>query len=430
MVNARPVPLVRNRDFLLLWSGQTISSLGSSMSGIAFPLLVLAITHSPSVAGIIGALAWLPYVLFGLPAGALVDRWNRKRAMIVCDTGRALLLGSIAIALALGRLTFVQLVVVVFGEGTLYVFFNLANNAAITRVVPKSQLAAATARDQFSAGSTVLTGPALGTALFAIARLLPFAADAISYAFSAISLWFIRTPFQEDRSAPQKQLWHEIREGMHWLWEHPILRRMAGVVSSAALLQSGQILIVIVAAQRQHLPSALIGVIFTIGGIGSLLGSFVSGSINRRFAFGRIIGVSIGAWAIGYAGYALGAIVAFPTLFHLPSVLLVLGGTTAIISIALSIFNVASFSYRVSLIPDELQGRVNSVFRLIGWGTIPVGQVIVGALLQNIGPAPTAILIALGLAVLTLVVMVTPALQRAKSLADGHAHESSQRSEE
>src|SRR6266550_2353112 len=121
----RPVALWRNRDYVLLWSGQMISSVGTQVSMLAFPLLILAITHSPAQAGLIGALRSLPYALFILPAGALIDRWNRKRVMIICDTGRALALGSIPVALLLGQLTLVQLYIVSLVEGTLFTFFNL-----------------------------------------------------------------------------------------------------------------------------------------------------------------------------------------------------------------------------------------------------------------------------------------------------------------
>src|SRR5215470_19329598 len=119
-----PLALWRNRDYVLLWSGQMVSSIGTQVSMLAFPLLVLAITHSPAQAGIVAALRGLPYALFILPAGALIDRWDRKRVMILCDTGRALALGSIPLALALGQLTLVQLYLVSLIEGTLFIFFS------------------------------------------------------------------------------------------------------------------------------------------------------------------------------------------------------------------------------------------------------------------------------------------------------------------
>ena len=125
--------LWRNRDFLLLWNGQTISTLGTNISTLALPLLVLALTHSPAQAGLLTATRLLPYLLFSLPAGALLDRWNRKSVMIGCDLVRWLALGSVPLAFALGHLTLIHLYLVAFVEGTAYVFFSLAQIAALPR---------------------------------------------------------------------------------------------------------------------------------------------------------------------------------------------------------------------------------------------------------------------------------------------------------
>src|SRR5438552_3071981 len=143
-----PAPLWRNRDYMLLWSGQLVSTLGSAASQVVFPLLILAITNSPAAAGIAGALFMLPYALFSLPAGALIDRWDRKRVMVLCDTGRALVFASIPVALALNVLTVWQLYVTSFLEGTLFVFFNIAEAASLPRVVSKAQLPQAAAQNQ------------------------------------------------------------------------------------------------------------------------------------------------------------------------------------------------------------------------------------------------------------------------------------------
>ncbi len=133
------MPLRHNCDFILLRSGQAISVLGSRISLIAFPLLVLSLTGSPGQAGIVGFLNTLPQLLFNLPAGVYVDRWNRKRVMIVCDIGRGIAMGSIPVALALGHLSIAQLYAVAFCEGSFAVFFNLAEGAAVPRVVAKEQ---------------------------------------------------------------------------------------------------------------------------------------------------------------------------------------------------------------------------------------------------------------------------------------------------
>ena len=140
-----------------------VSNVGTQVSQLAFPLLILALTGSAAQAGFAGALRALPYVIFSLPAGALIDRWDRKRTMILCDTGRAISLASIPVAYALGDLTMVQLYLVSAIEGTLYVFFNIAEAACLPRVVPKEQLPAATAQNMATDGITTLIGPPLGT---------------------------------------------------------------------------------------------------------------------------------------------------------------------------------------------------------------------------------------------------------------------------
>src|SRR6202790_4001061 len=147
VVAPRHIPLWRNRDYMLLWGGQIVSSVGTRVSQLAFPLLVLALTHSPAQAGLIAALRGLPYALFILPAGAMVDRWNRKRVMILCDTGRAIALGSIPVALLPGHLTILQLCIVSLVEGTLFTFFNLAETACLPQVVSKDQLTGAVAQN-------------------------------------------------------------------------------------------------------------------------------------------------------------------------------------------------------------------------------------------------------------------------------------------
>lgn len=159
---AGAAPLWRNRAYLLLWSGQAVSSVGTEVTQLALPLLILSLTHSPALAGVAGALRSLAYLLLGLPAGALIDRWNRKRTMIMCDGGRALVLGSIPLALALGRLTMTQIYLVTLIEGTLFVFFSLAESAALPQVVDKAQLPAATAQNEVTGGVVTLIGPALG----------------------------------------------------------------------------------------------------------------------------------------------------------------------------------------------------------------------------------------------------------------------------
>src|SRR5947209_9865497 len=149
-------PLWRNRDYMLLWTGQMVSELGSCVSEIAFPLLLLALTHSPAKAGIAGALYSAPYLIFSLPAGALIDRWDRKRVMILCDAGRAIALGSIPIAYLTGHISLAQLYITATIEGTLFVFFNIAEVACLPRVVPGPQIPTASAQNEGGGIATLL----------------------------------------------------------------------------------------------------------------------------------------------------------------------------------------------------------------------------------------------------------------------------------
>src|SRR5438876_10416757 len=261
----RSVPLWRNRDYVLLWSGQMISAVGTRVSMLAFPLLVLAITHSPAQAGLIGAMRALPYALLILPSGALVDRWNRKRVMILCDIGRAIALGSIPVALILGHLTIAQLYIVSLIEGTLFSFFGLAETACLPQVVAKEQMPTAAAQGMVIDSVSELIGPSIGGVLYGIGRAVPFLTDAISYGASVVSLFLIKVQFQEGRDHVPLHLWADIKEGLSWLWKHPLLRFLALLTGGMVAPVVGYILHLIVVAQSQHASAFTIGVIFARG---------------------------------------------------------------------------------------------------------------------------------------------------------------------
>lgn len=401
-------PLWRNRDYMLLWSGQTISLVGGSVSQLAFPLLVLALTRSPAQAGFVGALRALPYLLLSLPAGALIDRWDRKRVMIICDTGRALSLISIPIALALGRLTLYQLYLTAMIEGTLFVFFNLAQVACLPRVVTKEQLPAATAQNEATSALASLCGPALGGALYGLRQMLPFLADAFSYSVSVVSLFFIKAPFQKERTATSRNLGAEIMEGLAWLWSQPLIRTLALLTGGSNFVFAGLALIVILLAQRQNASPAVIGIIFAIQGIGGVVGSLVARPLQKKLSFGAVI---IGTFWICTLLWPLYAVAPTP---------LAIGALSAVFFFVAPIYNVVQLSYRLSLIPDELQGRVNSVFRLLAFGFNPLGLTLTGILLQRLGPISTVFVIAGCLFVLALI-SLNPHIRKARPIHEVEA---------
>jgi len=386
-------PLYRNRDYMLLWSGQVISVIGTGASQIVYPLLILSLTHSPAAAGLAAAFGSLPYIIFSLPAGALIDRWDRKRVMILCDLGRALTLGSIPLALAFHALTIWQIYLSSLVEGSLFVFFNIAEVASLPRVVVTAQLPEATAQNEAAFGAAAIVAPSVGTFLYqSLGPAFPFLADSLSYLVSVVSLFFIRARFQLERTQVQRHLLVEIREGLSWLWHQPLIRYIAFLTGGANFAGAGAILIIIVRAKNLGATDLQIGLIFSIGGIGGVLGSLVGGWIQKRFAFSQVIIAAAWTWALLFPLYAIA-----PNIF-------VIAAISALLSISSPIYNVVQFSYRMALIPDTLQGRVNSTFRLIAFGFQPLGAALSGVLLERLGPVPAVLFLSvwhLGLALAT-----------------------------
>lgn len=406
--NSHDVPLLRaslwrSRDFLFLWSGQAISTLGTSMSTLALPLLVLAVTHSSVQAGLIAAAQSAPYFILSLPAGVMIDRWNRKIIMILCDIARWLAYGSVPLAYVLGKLTVIQLYGVAIISGTAFVFFNIAQISSLSRVVVKDHLPRANALNQASDSAATLIGPALSGFIINIAgtivagATLAYLFDSISYVVSVISLCFIRTSFQIQREASAKRsLWVEIGQGLHFIWTEPRLRILAFIVASTGFLSSPADLATIVLAQQQlHADAGLIGLILSISSFGGLIGSFIAPSVKAHLRFGQII---IGAIAVEALGCVILAAAIAP-------IMLIIG--LASIAIAIPVISVTQVSYRLSLIPDKLQGRVNSVFRLLFFGGQPVGIALGGLLMGPLGPRFEYWLIAIGLAVTAFIVSFT-----------------------
>lgn len=373
--------LWHNGDYLLLWSGQAVSSTGSLVSQFAFPLLALALTRSPAITGIVAALGFVPFVVLSLFAGALADRWDRKRMMIVSDAIRALCLASIPFAAFIGHLTIIQLGLVIVVEGALSTFFNIAQTASLPCVVAQEQLPAAVAQNEMTLNTAFTLGPFLGGFLLSLGRSLPFLVDAISYAISVLSLLFIKRAFQQQRAVAPGNMWKEIGQGVQWLWHQPVIRFIALLCGIASLAQMSMELIVIVTATSWHASTLVIGLIFGAAGLGGILGSGVSALALKHCGFGRTIIVA--SWILALC---------FP-LFLVASNLIVLGAIMVVFSTTAGLQSTVQLSYRLSVIPDELRGRVSSVLRLISYAGPPIGFALTGALLQTLHLEPTVLLL-------------------------------------
>lgn len=361
-----PTPLRKNRDFVLLWSGQVVSTVGSEMSALAFPLLVLALTGSARDAGIVGFARSLPFLFVYLPAGIYVDRWNRKHVMLAADAGRALALGSVAVWLSVGRPPLAWLAVASAIEGCLFVFFQLSESAALPAVVAKEHLPQAIAQNQARMQGASLVGSPLGGALFGLSRLLPFAADAVSYAVSFVSLLFIRSAFQGVRERGGRNLRTEVSVGLGWLWRQRFLRMVTALVTGTNFVHQALGLVLIVRMKDLGASSALIGGVFSMLGAGAIVGALVAPRVQRRFSPQTVVLGSLWIWPVQTAA-----------LFLIPSPLAI-GVVTAAGFVTGPIFNVVVGAYRYALVPEHLYGRVASATLLFAWGSIPLGALFAG----------------------------------------------------
>lgn len=402
-MSAAPVPLRKNRDFILLQSGQVLSTIGSESTVIAYPLLILALTHSPAKAGVVGFARILPWALFGFVAGVAADRLPRRAMMLTSDVVRACLLASIVVAAALDRITFQQIALVAFFEGTMYVFFNIAEVGALRSVVPSAQLPAAAAAEQARFSTVTIVAPPLGGALFGIGRAFPFLAGALSPAFSLATLLAIRTPFQEEREPDEASLRAQIAEGFRFMWNQPFLRSCAVLFTFTNLVFEGMFLTLIVIAKRQGLSSGEIGALIAVFGVCSLAGSIVAPRIVHALSMRAIV---IGAfWVqLGIVGFVVKPsiwvlLVSFiPMALFLPSVYAVVIG------------------YRVAITPDRLTGRVNSVARTVALLGAPLGPLGAGLMLSTVSERTTVAVFAAILFVLAAGASLAPSIRNAPDL--------------
>jgi len=381
--------LWRNRDYLLLWSGQAISSFGSQASRIIFPLLILDITHSPAKAGLVGAFSTLPYVLLSLFVGTMADRVNRKKMMLVCEIGRAAIYVSIVLAIFFNIISVIQIYIVALLEGIFFVFFDIAEIASLKRIVGK-KTSAAFAQENVTDGFASLFGPSIGTILYQIGKLLPFCLDMLSYFVSIFTLLMIKTEFQEERTEKNSHIVQQLKEGVSWLFNHKILRTMALINSASAFIFSNFMLILIVILKGQHASTVLIGTIVSLSAIGSIFGAAIGNSVKKYASPGQVV---IGA---GWANAIL-----LPLLIFFPNVV-VIAVVTATLFCINSIWSIVQVSFRLSLVPDELQGRVNSVHRFLVYSIIPLGMALTGLILQAFGSKTTLAILFFGLLIVAL----------------------------
>lgn len=371
-----PAPLFRNRDFLLLQAGQVLSTFGSNISGIAYPLLALAVTNSPAAAGYVGAAVLVPFVAFNFLAGVAADRFERRRLMIISDVVGAITLGTLAALVMLGDATLWLILLAAFVDSTTSVFYSVSSSGAFRSVVPTAQLPAAASTVQARAAIVRLSAPPVGGALFGLARSLPFFADAVSYAFSVGSLLLIRTRFQEPREPDVATMRGQLAEGVLYFARMPFLRVTIAMIAVSNFTISGIQLSVIVLAKNEGFSSAVIGGFIAIVGVTTLLGSLASPLLRRVLSLRAIMLSEL--WAsLGYVAFLV-----WPNVY-------VLAGAFALQAFFFPNTDSAVAAYSYALIPDRLIGRAMSASNTLRVVAAPLGPVAAGLLLGSVSPRLT-----------------------------------------
>jgi MFS family permease len=372
----------QNGNFRLLIGGQLVSQLGNQLQGLAIPLVVLAITGSATQAGLLLGISTATYLLVGLVAGALVDRWNRKRTMIWCEIGRAVLTATVPVAVLWGTLTMAQLYVVALGTGVLTVLFQTANSTVLPNIVRPDHLPAALGATHAAGSALGIVGSAIAGAAYGFGRAVPFAVNAISFLLSALTLRRIRAEFQEVRSTARpsaRELLTDVRQGLAWIWGQPVLRLLTVVEAADGLRYGAGYLIIIELARHVGADPLQVGLVFSGVGIGGLLGGLAAGRIAARFRLGRVAITMLWVEAVAFPLYAVA-----PSWWWLAAVAL-------LESLITPIYSVAMDTYRASITPDRVRGRVNGALGTLITGAMSIGTILGGLLLTSIGAPALAL---------------------------------------
>jgi MFS family permease len=367
------------RSFGTLLAAGAISNLGDGVTVAAAPLLAASITRDPRAIGAVGVAWSLPWLLFALVSGAVADRADRRWLMVGADLARTLSLAALAVAVAAGRASILVLLVVFFVNASAETVFDTAWQATLPMVVDRDQLPRANGWLQtveFAANG--LLGPAAGGVLFAAAAAAPFAVDAVSFAVSALLVASLpgRLRAAAGSMGPPSRptLRADIAEGVRWLLGHRVLRTICWLLAIENIVEmAGFVMLVLLAQDVLGLDARGYGLLLACLAVGGMAGGVVAAGLHRRLGDQ---GSVVGSILLMGAAWALLAATALPP---------VAGAGVALYGLAAVWWNVVTVSFRQAVVPERLQGRVNSAYRLVSWGTLSVGATAGGVVVAQLG---------------------------------------------
>lgn len=394
-----PVPLSRNRNFQLLWGSQALSDFGVNASTIAFPLLVLAVTGSGAASGLVLGTIAAARLAAGLPAGALADRWDRKKIIVGCQAAQAVAGATLVVALWSNVVSVWHMVAVAAVMGVCAALFDPAEDASLPNLVPAEQLPPAVAMKTARIYLGQLSGTAVGGFLFALGRSVPFGVHVLSNAVAFLGLLFLRVPRREVAPQPARHIGREMVTGLRWVWGHRHIRVTMLCAVVLNLFFSAFYIVVIVLAQSRGVPFGQIGIMAAMLGAGGVVGALFAPYTTRMLTpYQSIAGVF---WVVSLTtpvavvvqnGYLMGL------LFFAMALLPPTANTTII-------------SRQLLLTPDDLRGRLSGVLNLVAGVAATAGPVLGGLLTEAVTGTQAILVCAAGIGVVTVLVTASPTLR-------------------
>jgi MFS family permease len=393
------------RDFTILWSASAASQLGSMCAATANPLLALLLTHSPVVAGWVGAASTIPALLTYLPAGWLVDHVSRRKLMFISQIGRLASCLLLLCALHSGHHSISVLLVTGVCEGAFFVLYGAAEVTVIQRVVDAEELSSALAMNEARTHLTLVAGKPLGGFLFGAGKAFPYWANLFVSICSVFALLKMKErnygPHRTDRAAdPGDRHRAPILSGVETVVRSSFLRTVIVVCTVGNFCFQTLVLLLVVLAQEQHMSSARIGLLLASSGVGGLIGSIAAPRLARRARDERaIIKLCVLAWA------ALTFVVAVSAFFAQPTIGLIAWGG---LSVTGAFLNVAIITYQTRCVSDDMLGRVTGINRFLTSGAVPLGALSAGYLVAELRPHVAAALVCCTITSLACLVWLRP----------------------
>lgn len=413
--SCRPVSssLWRDGEFRRLWVGQTVSQLGEQSTLVVLPLFaVLTLNAGAGQLGVLRAVGQAPILLLSLFVGAWVDRWRTRTVMVLADAGRALALGAAAVAGLLGWLGLPALFVVAFGVGVLSVFFDVAYQACVVRLVERDQLVRGNSVLEGSRSAAQIGGPALGGALVSmLSAPIAAACGAVFFALSFLSIRRIRRVESVlERSERPPRVWRRIHEGLWFVVRDTALRTVclasAAYQFSFAATMTGYLLFL---PRELHLSGTAVGLALAAVGPGALLGSVLAARLPGRFGYGRVL--------VSAAAFGDGVFLCVPALHGSPAVTVpVLLGVNFVFGAGGQLVSVAVMAVRQAVTPDGMQGRAAATITFVGMGLTPLGSLLGGFLAEEWGLRTSLLATAAGMLLSPVLIAVSPLARLGRAL--------------